>query len=86
VIEVPALVGVNGLRPLPVDPLPADIAGLIGHVAGYERLALDAALYGGRDRVFRAMLAHPLVQQRDRAEKLTDLLLQANGRYLGWAQ
>jgi len=86
VIEVPALVGANGLRPLPVDPLPADVAGLIGHVAGYERLALDAALYGGRDRVFRAMLAHPLVQQRDRAEQLTDLLLQANGRYLGWAQ
>lgn len=86
VIEVPALVGANGLRPLPVDPLPADVAGLIGHVAGYERLALDAALYGGRDRVFRAMLAHPLVQQRDRAEQLTDLLLQANGRYLGWAK
>ena len=30
---------------------PTTLAGLIAHVAGYERLALDAAVHGGRDRV-----------------------------------
>ena len=86
VIEVPATVGSAGLDPLPIAPLPADLAGLISHVAGYERLALDAAINGGRERVLRAMLAHPLVQQYDRAEKLTDLLLAANAQHLAWAR
>ena len=59
--------------------------GLIAHVAGYEQLALDAALRGGRDRVSDALLAHPLVGQYDLAERLTDLLLADNREYLPWA-
>jgi 6-phospho-beta-glucosidase len=70
----------------PIAPLPADVRGLISAVAGYERLALDAAIHGGRDRVLRAMQAHPLVLQFERAEKLTDLLLAANIEHLAWAQ
>jgi 6-phospho-beta-glucosidase len=85
VIEVPATVGASGVSALPVEPLPADVAGLISHVAGYERLALDAAVHGGRDRVLRAMMAHPLVLQYERAEKLTDLLIAANRDHLAWA-
>lgn len=85
VVEVPAQFVDGAFVADPVSPLPADVAGLIGAVAGYERLALDAALHGGRDRVLRAMRAHPLVLQHDRAEKLTDLLLAENARYLSWA-
>jgi 6-phospho-beta-glucosidase len=85
-IEVSATVGADGVKALPIDPLPDDLAGLISHVAGYERLALDAAVHGGRDRVVRALLAHPLVGQYDRAEKLTDLLLAANAKHLAWAR
>ncbi|AMB57927.1 6-phospho-beta-glucosidase [Microterricola viridarii] len=86
VIEVPATVHGDGLRALPVAALPPDIAGLISGVAGYERLALDAAIHGGRDRVLRAMMAHPLVLQFERAEKLTDLLLADNRDHLAWAR
>lgn len=86
VIEVPATVGANGVTALPIDPLPDDIRGLVSHVAGYERLALDAAVHGGRERVVRAMLAHPLVGQYDRAEKLTDLLIAGNRDHLSWAK
>lgn len=85
VIEVPARFVDGRFVAAPVDPVPADLAGLIGAVAGYERLALDAAVHGGRDRVLRAMRAHPLVLQHERAEKLTDLLLAANARFLPWA-
>ena len=84
-IEVSATISADGVHALPIDPLPDDLAGLIGHVAAYERLALDAAVHGGRDRVLRAMLAHPLVGQYDRAEKLTDLLLAENRKHLAWA-
>jgi 6-phospho-beta-glucosidase len=65
--------------------LDAVARGLVAHVSGYEELALDAALHGGRERVFRALLAHPLVGQTRQAETLTDLLLDANRSYLAWA-
>ncbi|WP_299169214.1 6-phospho-beta-glucosidase [uncultured Arthrobacter sp.] len=86
VIEVPAVIGPDGLTVAPVESLPDDMVALISHVATYERLALDAALHGGRERVARAMLAHPLVGQFDKAEKLTDSLLAANREHLAWAR
>ena len=85
VIEVPATVGAGGVTAVPVEPLAEDIRGLVSAVAGYERLALDAAINGGRDRVLRAMQAHPLVLQYERAEKLTDLLVANNREHLAWA-
>ena len=86
VIEVPARVGASGLEALPIAPLADDFVGLIAHVAEYERLALDAAIDGSRDKVSRAMLAHPLVGQYDRAEKLTDLLISHNRNHLAWVK
>ena len=85
VVEVPARVGRHG--PVaealaPVDPL---YAGLIAHVSAYEELALEAAIHGGRERVFRALLAHPLIGQHELADKLTDLLIAANRDHLRWA-
>ena len=53
--------------------------GLVANVTAYEELALDAALRGGRERVFRALLAHPLIGQAPQAEELTEQLL-AEGR------
>jgi 6-phospho-beta-glucosidase len=85
VIEVPSRVGAAGAIPLPVAPLADDIRGLIADVAGYERLALEAAKHGGRDRVLQAMWSHPLVRDFERAERLTDLLLAANAQHLAWA-
>jgi 6-phospho-beta-glucosidase len=86
VIEVPAVVAAAGLTPVPAAPLAPEMRGLVAHVAEYERLALDAAVEGGRDRVLRAMLAHPLVGQWTKAERLTDLLLARNARHLAWAR
>ncbi|WP_028046111.1 6-phospho-beta-glucosidase [Cellulomonas sp. URHE0023] len=86
VVEVPATISASGIAPLAAAPLPDDLAGLVSHVAGYERLALDAAVHGGRQRVERALLAHPLVGQHDRASRLTDLLLAENRQHLAWAR
>ncbi|MGO4760239.1 6-phospho-beta-glucosidase, partial [Streptomyces sp. 2MCAF27] len=61
VIEVPAAVDARGASPLPVSPLEPLYAGLVAHVTAYEDLALEAALKGGRERVFDALLAHPLI-------------------------
>jgi 6-phospho-beta-glucosidase len=85
VIEVPAIVGVRGATPLSVAPVDPLFAGLISHVTAYEELAVDAAVRGGRERIFKALLAHPLVGQVDPANALTDRLLAANHEYLPWA-
>ncbi|MFE6639784.1 6-phospho-beta-glucosidase [Streptomyces tendae] len=85
VIEVPAAVGGKGASPLPVADVDPLYAGLMANVTAYEDLALDAALRGGRDRVFRALLAHPLVGQYAYAEQLTDRLIANNREHLAWA-
>nr|WP_274915675.1 6-phospho-beta-glucosidase [Streptomyces sp. WZ-12] len=85
VIEVPAAVGPGGASPLPLRPLAPLFAGLVGNVTAYEDLALEAALKGGRDRVFSALLAHPLIGQIDYADRLTDELIAHNREHLTWA-
>jgi 6-phospho-beta-glucosidase len=86
VIEVPAVVGADGARPVSVRPVEPLYSGLISHVTAYEQLALDAAVRGGAERVFNALLAHPLVGQISLARQLTDRLLAHNAAYLPWAQ
>jgi 6-phospho-beta-glucosidase len=85
VVEVPARVGAGGVEPVAVPELDPVHRGLVAHVSAYEELALDAALRGGRERVFRALLAHPLVGQTDVAETLADRMIEANREYLSWA-
>ncbi|MCX4591983.1 6-phospho-beta-glucosidase [Streptomyces sp. NBC_01549] len=85
VIEVQAAVGPHGPTPLPVPPVDPLYAGLTAAVTSYEDLALEAALRGGRDRVFRALLAHPLIGQYEYADALTDQLIAHNREHLAWA-
>lgn len=84
VIEVQAAVGPKGPSPLPVPSLDPLCTGLMAHVTAYEDLALDAALRGGRDRVFKALLSHPLIGQYEYAEQLTDRLVAHNREHLAW--
>ncbi|MFE4998730.1 6-phospho-beta-glucosidase [Streptomyces mirabilis] len=85
VIEVQAAVGPHGPTPLPVPPVDPLYAGLMAAVTSYEDLALEAALRGGRDRVFRTLLAHPLIGQYEYADALTDQLIAHNREHLAWA-
>ncbi|MFF8974127.1 6-phospho-beta-glucosidase [Streptomyces sp. NPDC014995] len=85
VIEVQAAVGPTGPSPLPVAPPDPLFAGLIANVTAYEDLALEAALHGGRGRVVRALLAHPLIGQYASADALADRLIAHNREHLAWA-
>ncbi|MYW12927.1 6-phospho-beta-glucosidase [Streptomyces sp. SID2563] len=85
VIEVQSKVDGSGATPLAVPALNPLYAGLIANVTAYEDLALEAALHGGRDRVFKALLAHPLIGQFAYAEALTDKLIAHNREHLAWA-
>jgi 6-phospho-beta-glucosidase len=86
VIEISARTGVDGPVPLQINPLAPDLAGLVAHVSGYEELAIDAALRGGRDRVYHALLAHPLIGQHEYADALADKLIASGRAHLAWAR
>ncbi|MEU3185717.1 6-phospho-beta-glucosidase [Streptomyces sp. NPDC006923] len=85
VIEVQARVDRSGAVPLAVPAVEPQFAGLIAHVTAYEDLALEAALHGSRDRVYKALLSHPLIGQYEYAEALTDRLIAHNREHLAWA-
>ena len=82
VVEVPALVDTAGPHPVPVDPLPPEMLGLVQAVTAYEVLTIEAARTGDRGTALRALLANPLVRQWDVAVPLLEALLDANRRYL----
>lgn len=86
VIEAASVIGASGPAPLSIGRVDRSMEGLISHVAAYEELAVDAALHGGRRRVEKALLAHPLVGQYAIAEGLTDRLLAENAKFLPWAR
>ncbi|MEU2369239.1 6-phospho-beta-glucosidase [Streptomyces pseudogriseolus] len=85
VVEVPARITPKGAEPLPVSPVDPLFSGLVAGVTAYEDLALEAALHGGRDRVFRALLAHPLIGQYEYADRLAYTLIAHNREHLTWA-
>ena len=61
VVEVPCVVGSDGAKPLPVDPLPGHAAGLVCSVKAVEREVMEAASSGSRAAALRAFATHPLV-------------------------
>jgi 6-phospho-beta-glucosidase len=81
-VEVPARIDRNGPEPIPQPPLAPEMLGLVQHVAAYERLAVQAAITGDRDLVYKALLAHPLIGQAPQAEELTESLLAAGREHL----
>ena len=82
VVELPARVDAAGATPLPQAPLAPELLGLVQHVAGYERLAVRAALDGDRVTARKALLAHPLIGQWAPTDELVTRLLDADVDHL----
>jgi 6-phospho-beta-glucosidase len=72
VVEVPARVTRSGAQPLPQEPLPPELLGLVQHTAAYERLAVAAALSRDQLDVKKTLLAHPLIGRYALAEELLE--------------
>ncbi|HZQ80634.1 MAG TPA: 6-phospho-beta-glucosidase [Gaiellaceae bacterium] len=76
VVEVPARVDRNGASPLPQDPLPPEMLGLVQHTAAYERLTARAAVTRDATDIRKALLAHPLIGQLELVDGLLERMAE----------
>jgi 6-phospho-beta-glucosidase len=72
VIEVPALVDANGVKPLATTSPDLHQLGLMQQVKAVERHTIQAALHGDRDEALKAFALHPLVDSVTVARQLLD--------------
>jgi len=83
VVEVSCEVAGGAIRPLRVGAIPEAVAGLIGSVKLYERLAVKAILQRSRSLAVQALMAHPLVLSYSRAAHLVEAYLKAHAQFTG---
>lgn len=75
VIEVPALVSGYGIQGLTMGNLPEGIAALCSTQVNIQRLCVEAAVHGDREKALQALLIDPVVDSIEVAEKMLDELL-----------
>lgn len=82
VLEMPATVGRDGIKPIPTTPLPLACFGLLAQVKAYELLTVEAAVHGDKNALYQALLANPLGPSADKIEAVMNDLLETNKAYL----
>lgn len=82
VLEMPCRIDRSGVHPIPADPLPPSVSGLIAQVKSYEILTAQAAVTGDRRAAYLALLAHPLGPSAGKVEEVLNDLLETNRRWL----
>jgi 6-phospho-beta-glucosidase len=82
VVEVPGRCGADWITPLPQEPLPRHVRGLVEMLAEYQVLAAEAAWSGTRADAVLALAANPLVRSVEKAERIYDELAAAHRAYL----
>ncbi|MCL6518911.1 MAG: alpha-glucosidase/alpha-galactosidase [Armatimonadetes bacterium] len=82
IVEVPAVISGAGISGISVGALPAGIAAMCNTQIGVQELVVDAAVTGSRQIALQALLADPVVNSVDSAEKILDELLALEAAYL----
>ena len=82
VVEIRGRCNRAGIQPIPANPLPRHVRGLVHMLGEYQAAAAEAAWSGGRRDAVRALAANPLVMRLDLAEQLYDELLAAHRNLL----
>jgi alpha-galactosidase len=82
IVEVPAIVDSNGIRPLQLGPLPPPILELCRREAALVEFAVDAAAHGDRRLALQALLMDPMINDIGRAKAILDEYLEAFADYL----
>lgn len=82
IVEVPAVVGPDGIRPLHLGPLPEPVAELCRREAALVERVVDAAVSGDRDLALHCLLLDPMIGDIGRARAILDDYLTTFTDYL----
>lgn len=85
IVEVQALVGAQGIRPIASGALPEALAAHLRLHHSVQRITTEAALTGDRDTAFLAFMHDPLLAARldlDQTRSLFAEMMEANARFL----
>ena len=81
-VEISAIVTKEGPIPLTIGELPIAINGLIQQMKAFERLAIEAAIEGSRDKAILALSINPLTPSDEIAKVVVDKMVQAQKQWL----
>lgn len=82
VLEMPSIVGKDGIKPIKAEPLPPVVSGLLTAVKQYEILTVEAAVHGDKNAAYQALLAHPIGPSADKVEAVLEDMLETNKKFL----
>lgn len=82
VIETNCLIDALGAHPLAFGKLPPLMNGLTQQVKDFERLTIDAAVHGDKNKALLALVANPLVADVNLATTLVEDVLSINQAWL----
>ncbi|WP_314144061.1 6-phospho-beta-glucosidase [Buttiauxella noackiae] len=82
VIETNCLIDALGAHPLAFGKLPPLMNGLTQQVKDFERLTIEAAVHGDKQKALLALVANPLVADVNLASALVDEVLSINKAWL----
>ncbi len=82
VVEVPCLVGGQGVRPLSGYRIPPPVRGLLSALGEYQQLTADAAWNGSRQQAVQALTSNPLVRSLPVAQSLYGEMAAAHRAHL----
>lgn len=79
VVEIPAYIGRDLVRPLAVRSVPGEQLSLMQAVKAYERLTIEAVAEHSRAAAIHALAVHPLVRDVVLAERILDGYIEGHG-------
>jgi alpha-galactosidase len=84
-VEVPCHVDRNGIQPVRVGSVPAQLAGIMRNQINVQEMTVLAALTGKREHIYHAAMLDPHTAAElslDEIRALCDALIKAHGNYL----
>lgn len=81
-IETNCIIDAQGAHPLTFGKLPLSMNGLVQQIKDFERLTIQAAVYGDRGAAMLALASNPLVGNIVNVETLLNDVLEVNKVYL----
>lgn len=83
-VEVPAVIGKNGVVGVKAPALPLAFAGILQNQVGVHHMTAEAVLSKSRKAVVQALLVDPVVTQARGLDQMVDLMCNLQEKFLGY--